>query len=154
MTRRKQKLSRSKSRTAWLAWLAWGIFGSIFLFEDTEGGSGVFAWIFTAPFWLMFAAWPLLWVWLKSRRDPALVEIDDDIAAGDAAARLVQKDGVRYAEAEGLRKTFGVEVPRSKTVRLAGGDEDFVRIDDLRELSRDAEGLRRWLEVVDSVPSP
>lgn len=155
MIRRKQKLSRSKSRTAWLAWIAWGIVGSIFVFEDTEGGSGIFAWIFTAPFWLVFALWPFLWMWLKMRNDPVLVEIDDDITAAGRTARLVQKDGIRYVETAPFADVFGVHA--AGCVRLPGGDEAFTRLDDIRELARNAGGdapVRQWLAVVDSIPSP
>ena len=155
MPRRKQKLSRSKSRTAWLAWLAWAIVGSIFMFEDTEGGSGTFALILTAPFWFVFVLWPFLWIWLKTRRDPALVEIDDDITAAGRTARLVQKEGVRYVETAPFAAAFGVAA--KGTVRLPGGDEAFTPVEDIRALvqrtAKDAP-VRQWLAVVDSIPSP
>lgn len=83
MRRRKQKFNREKSRTMWLAWCAWAVMGGIFVFEDTQGGTGWLTWTMTAPFWIAFALWPFLWLWLRSRRDEAAVEIDDDIAAGE-----------------------------------------------------------------------
>ena len=42
MTRRQQKMSPAKAKTAWLAWCAWGFLGGIFVFEDTLGGRGAF----------------------------------------------------------------------------------------------------------------
>lgn len=151
MARRQQKLSRAKSRTAWLAWCAWGVFGSIFLFEDTFGGSGVFAWIFTAPFWVMFALWPLIWVWLKTRRNEALVEADDDISTEDAACRLIQKDGLRYVERESFEKAFGILL-KGPFEKIAGGDEDFVLLASVEPLAKDNKKLQQWLELVATIP--
>lgn len=153
MPRRQQKLSFAKSRTAWLAWCAWGVFGSIFVFEDTAGGSGVFAWIFTAPFWVLFALWPFVWVWLKARRAPDLVEIDDDITAGEMTARLVQYNGVRFVEAHPFAQTFGVKLEAIETVAIPGGDETFVRLDDVRSLAENNKALAAWFETVDSLDS-
>ncbi len=155
MKRRQQKLSRSKQKTAWLAWAAWGVVGSVFLFEDIEGGSGYFSFLLTSPFWLMFAVWPFLWLWLKSRRDPALVEIDDDITAAGKTARLVQKEGVRYVESAPFSAVFGVKA--RGTVKLAGGDEDFTRLEDVRALARgrsEDDPLVVWIATVDGIASP
>lgn len=154
MARRQQKMSRAKSRTAWLAWLAWGIFGTIFVFEDTLGGSGAFAWIFTAPFWVMFAVWPFLWVWLKTRVKPEMVEADDDIVAGDVKCRLVQKDGVRYVERLSFETAFAIKL-KGPFVKLSGGDEDFVPLAGILKLTqenKENEKLKNWLTVIDSLP--
>lgn len=147
--RRKQRLSAGKSKTMWLAWLAWGIIGSIFLFEDSQGGSGVFSFILTSPFWLAFALWPFLWLWLKTRKDPAMVEIDDDITADGKTARLVLKDGVKYVQAEPFSETFRVKI--EKTVKLAGGDENFARLDELRDQAKANEAFASWLQIVDGL---
>ena len=50
----------------WLAWIAWGVIGSIFLFEDSRGGSGWLSFLLTSPFWLLFAVWPFIWLWLDA----------------------------------------------------------------------------------------
>ena len=63
----------------WLAWIAWGVIGSIFLFEDSRGGSGWLSFLLTSPFWLLFAVWPFIWLWLVTRRNDEWVEIDDDV---------------------------------------------------------------------------
>ena len=153
MARRQQKLSRAKSRTAWLAWAAWGVFGSIFLFEDTMGGSGVFAWILTAPFWIMFVVWPFLWVWLKTRRSPELVEIDDDIVAGDVKCRMVQKEGVRYVERDSFEKAFDL-VSERPFVKIPGGDEDFIAVKDIEPLAAKSEALKKWLAQLATIADP
>ncbi|MDO4938098.1 MAG: hypothetical protein Q4E62_09290 [Sutterellaceae bacterium] len=151
MARRKQKMSRAKSRTAWLAWLAWGIFGTIFVFEDTVGGSGLFAWIFTAPFWVMFAVWPFMWAYLKMRMTPEMVEVDDDIVVGETKCRLVQKDGVRYVERASFEAAFEQKLTEP-TVKLAGGDEDFVELSKVEKYAKDNEKLKNWLAVVETLP--
>lgn len=151
MPRRQQKLSSAKSRTAWLAWCAWGVFGSIFMFEDTAGGSGVFAWIFTAPFWVLFALWPLLWAWLRLRRAPGLVEIDDDITAGGATARLVQSEGIRYVEAAPFAQAFNLNLKGIETASIPGGGEVFVKLENVRPLAEGNEQLALWLTEVDSL---
>lgn len=156
MPRRLQKLSRAKSRTCWLAWCAWAVVGTIFVFEDTLGGSGTFAWILTGPFWLAFAGWPVLWLWLKhaSRTRAGWVEMDDDIRleeeGGAVVCRVVQKEGVRYVEAASFAAAFG-RLPQAGAVKLAGGDEDFVPVEAVRPLAQDHGKLRRWLEVLDSI---
>ena len=153
MTRRKQKLSRAKARTMWLAWCAWGVLGSIFLFEDTAGGTGWLSLILTGPFWLMFAAWPLLWAYLRFRKDPALVEMDDDFPAPKGTVRVVQKDGVRYAELETLAKAFGVDADQIDSVKtIEGGEERFAAFDSLRRLAGDNPDLQKWFEEMDAIP--
>ncbi len=153
MRRRKQKFNREKSRTMWLAWCAWAVMGSIFVFEDTQGGTGWLTWTMTAPFWIAFALWPFLWLWLKSRRDEASVEIDDDIAAGEVKCRLVQKGGVRYAEIDQVREEFSIQ-GRLNPVTLSGGNEAFVKLDELRPYAKENRALAAWLDVVDSLAYP
>ena len=119
MARRKQKFSREKARTMWLAWSAWLFIGGIFVFEDTQGGTGWLTWTMTAPFWLAFILWPFLWAYLATRRNPEYVEMDDDIRAGDAVCRLVQKNGVRYAEKSALDAAFDLQI-RLKTMKNFG----------------------------------
>ena len=122
MARRKQKISREKTRTMWLAWSAWLFIGGIFVFEDTQGGTGWLTWTLTAPFWLAFVVWPFLWGYLATRRNPDYVEIDDDIRTDDSVCRLVQKDGVRYAEKASLLSAFDIR-GALPTQTLAGGTE-------------------------------
>ncbi len=130
----------------WLAWCAWGVIGSIFLFEDSAGGTGWLTLILTAPFWMMFVLWPLLWAWLRLRKDPELVEMDDDFPAGDGLVRVVQKDGIRYAECASLTAAFGDQALQgAKLQKIAGGDEDFVRLQDLPG-SRSNQRLSDWLK--------
>lgn len=156
MTRRQQKMSPAKAKTAWLAWCAWGFLGGIFVFEDTLGGSGTFVWIFTAPFWALFAAWPFLWLWLRSRKADSLVEMDEDICAGDVTLRLVQKDGVRYVERGQLVKVLAAESDAltAKSETLAGGDEAFVRLENVRSLAKRSPALAQWLAVADDIADP
>jgi len=137
----------------WLAWCAWGVLGSIFIFEDTQGGTGWLAWTMTAPFWVMFALWPLLWFWLSRRRDADLVEIDDDILAEDIRCRLVQKSQIRYMEVDALKNVFGL-TSNAPHVKLTGGDEDFVALEDIRPLASDNKRLATWLNQVDSIEKP
>ena len=153
MSRRKQKFSREKARTMWLAWSAWLFIGGIFVFEDTQGGTGWLTWTMTAPFWLAFVLWPFLWAYLASRRNPEYVEIDDDIRAGDTVCRLVQKDGTRYAGKTSLDAAFHIKGALT-TCKLAGGSEDFVPLDALRRYARENDKLDVWLSVVDSIASP
>lgn len=150
MPRRIQRMSRAKARTAWLAWCAWAMFGSIFVFEDTAGGSGVFAWIFTAPFWVLFALWPFLWVWLKFRRDPHAVDIDDDITVEGLTARLVRKDGVDYVEIEPFCATFKLPEP-DEEVHLPGGNERFARLEHFRAQAAEHPQLAAWIAQVDAL---
>ena len=153
MTRRKQKLSRARARTMWLAWCAWGVIGSIFLFEDTAGGTGWLSLILTAPFWVMFALWPLLWAYLRFRNDPALVEMDDDFPAPHGAVRVVQKDGVRFAEIGSLVRAFGLDAAQVGSAQtIEGGDELFAPLDALRALSGDKSDLQKWLSELDDIP--
>lgn len=154
MARRQQKMSRAKSKTAWLAWLAWGIFGTIFVFEDTLGGSGTFAWILTAPFWVMFAVWPFLWLWLKTHVKPEMVEVDDDIVRGNVKCRLVQKEGVRYLERTSFESAFAIQLT-GPFVKLPGGQEDFIALSDIKKLAeknQTNEKLKSWLALVESLP--
>ena len=153
MARRKQKFSREKARTMWLAWSALLFIGGIFVFEDTQGGTGWLTWTMTAPFWLAFILWPFLWAYLATRRNPEYVEMDDDIRAGDAVCRLVQKNGVRYAEKSALDAAFDLK-GKLPTITLEGGDEKFVPIEALRDPAKDNEKLRTWLAAVDSIASP
>ncbi len=153
MKRRKQKFNREKSRTMWLAWCAWAVMGSIFVFEDTQGGTGWLTWTMTAPFWIAFALWPFLWLWLRSRRDETSVEIDDDIATGEVKCRLVQKGGVRYAELDQVREEFSIQ-GRLNPVTLSGGNEAFVKLDELRPYAKENRALAAWLDVVDSLAYP
>lgn len=153
MPRRKQKFSREKSRTMWLAWCAWAVMGSIFVFEDTQGGTGWLAWTMTAPFWIAFALWPFLWLRLISGRRPEYVEIDDDIAAGEKKCRLVQKEGRRYLEKTALKDVFGVD-DDLETVKLPGGNEEFVAVDSVREIAKNVPALAAWIEEVDSIAKP
>lgn len=153
MTRRKQKFSREKSRTMWLAWCAWLVIGGIFVFEDTQGGTGWLTWMMTAPFWVAATLWPFLWIWLVTRRDTAFVEIDDDIVSDTCKCRMVQKNGVRYTEKDDVTKTFAIKAPLS-SVKLEGGDELFVKIDNLRPLAKENKPLSDWIAVVDSVSFP
>ncbi|MGN1208922.1 MAG: hypothetical protein ACI4SV_01365 [Duodenibacillus sp.] len=156
MTRRQQKMSPAKAKTAWLAWCAWGFLGGIFVFEDTLGGSGTFVWIFTAPFWALFAAWPFLWLWLRTRKGASLVEMDDDIRAGDVSLRLVQKDGVRYVGREQLAKVLAAQANKlpNRSETLAGGDEAFVRLEDVRGLAQHSQPFSEWLDIVDAIADP
>ena len=146
MPRRKQHLSRRKSRTMWLAWLAWGVFGAIIQFEDTQGGSGTLSLILTSPFWLAFALWPFLWLWIRARKDPAMVDFDDYVTVEGKTTRLIIKDGKRYVEAKPFAEAFGVTT--AGTVKLAGGDEDFARLEDIRSQAEGNEALEKWLATV------
>lgn len=147
MTRRKERMSRSKSRTMWLAWLAWGIFGAIFVFEDTGGGTGWFAWLMTAPFWVCFALWPALWAWLWFRKDPEAVDFDDDLQCDGKALRVVIRNGIAYAEPEQLKALFGQSIDRSKVMKLPGGNEDFVQL----QLDEDSPEQQRLMMLVNNV---
>ncbi len=153
MARRKQKISREKSRTMWLAWSAWLFIGGIFVFEDTQGGTGWLAWTLTAPFWLAFILWPFFWAYLATRRNPEYVEIDDDIRADDSVCRLVQAGGVRYAEKASLLAAFHIRGTLPTRI-LAGGTEVFVPIDALRPFAQENKKLAAWLTVVDTIASP
>ena len=110
--------------------------GSIFLFEESRGGSGWLSFLLTSPFWLLFAVWPFIWLWLVTRRNDEWVEIDDDVISGEngeTIARFVQKDGVRYVDIDAFADTFKCsrDVP---TVTLPGGTERFARLDDVRHM--------------------
>lgn len=138
----------------WLAWIVWGVIGSIFLFEDSRGGSGWLSFLLTSPFWLLFAVWPFIWLWLVTRRNDEWVEIDDDVISGEngeTIARFVQKDGVRYVDIDAFADTFKCsrDVP---TVTLPGGTERFARLDDVRHMATGNKALTEWLAVVDSLP--
>ena len=78
-----------------------------------------------------------------------MVEIDDDITADGKTARLVQKDGVKYVQAEPFSETFRVKI--EKTVKLAGGDENFARLDELRDQAKANEAFASWLQIVDGL---
>lgn len=136
----------------WLAWSAWGVIGAIFVFEDIKGGSGWLTLLMTSPLWVAFAVWPFLWLWLRSKRDPSYVEIDDDIVAGDVKCRMVQKDGIRYMQKDDL-KLFNIE-ENLKAVTLEGGDELFVNVESVRRYAKDEPRLKAWLDVVDSLDYP
>lgn len=150
MKRRSQKLNPSKAKTMWLAWLTWGVMGSIFVFEDVSGGTGWLTLLLTAPFWLMFAVWPVLWLWLATRRNPDWVELDDDIIAGEKMARLVQHNGVRYVDMDAFSFVFGTPTDLD-FVNIPGGDERFVTIDTVRPFAKYNKPLAKWLSVVDSL---
>lgn len=150
MTRRYQRLSHARSKTCWLVWFAWAMFGSIFVMEDTRGGTGWLTWILTSPFWIAFGMWPILWLWTRFTKNPSWVEMDEDIPADGVTVRLVQKDGVRYVDAAEAARVFGL--PKTwPTIKIPGGEEDFARIEDLRPAAKDNKTLAAWLEVVDSL---
>lgn len=151
MPRRPVKFSRARARTGWLLWLFWGIFGAIFLFEDHAGGSLTLSFLLTAPLWLMFALWPLLWFWRIIRRDPTQVTIDEDIAVGENVARLVEKDGVRYVEAQPFLAVFHGEKPKAAGVKLEGGEEVFLPLEAFRAQSRTNKAMADWMAVVDGI---
>ncbi len=79
-----------------------------------------------------------------------MVEIDDDIVAGDIKARVVQSEGVRYAEKSSFEAACGVTA-QVDFVEIFVGDERLIRIDDLRSLAAGNESLRDWIAVVDSL---
>lgn len=133
----------------WLAWIAWGVFGAIIQFEDTQGGSGTLSLILTSPFWLAFAVWPFLWLWIRTRKDPTMVDFDDDVTVDGKTARLIIKDGKRYVQAESFAEIFGVKT--AGTVKLAGGDEDFVCLEDVRDQAKGNEALEKWFATVDQI---
>lgn len=149
MTRRKQKMSRAKARTGWLAWICWGIVGSIFLFEDTAGGTGWLTLILTSPFWLAFALWPFLWIALKMNKSPEYVESDEDFTFSALTLRVVQKDGVRYLEKDAVAELLAGKCS-AEPVALPGGEEVFVRLEDVRREGKSA-SFSEWLAQMDEV---
>ena len=53
----------ARRRRFWLAWALWGIFGAAVTWSGAPQGAALaMASIFTAPLWLLFVVWPVLWV--------------------------------------------------------------------------------------------
>ena len=153
MARRRQKLSKARARTAWLAWCAWGVIGSIFLFEDVAGGTGWLTMILTAPFWLMFALWPVLWAWLRLREAPESVEMDEDFPVAGKSIRVVQKDGERFAEKASFAAVFPGEAGKLKETRkIPGGDEEFFPFSAISRLAGENPELSAWLDAMERIP--
>lgn len=153
MARRRQKLSKARARTAWLAWCAWGVIGSIFMFEDAAGGTGWLTTILTAPFWLMFALWPVLWAWLRLRVNPDCVEMDEDFPADGKSIRVVQKDGERFVERASFAAVFPGQADKLQELRrIPGGDEEFVPFAAILRLAGDNPELAVWVDAMQALP--
>ena len=153
MARRRQKLSKARARTAWLAWCAWGVIGSIFLFEDAAGGTGWLTMILTAPFWLMFALWPVLWAWLRFRTAPDSVEMDEDFPVAGKFIRVVQKDGERFAEKASFAAVFPGQAKKfEETRKIPGGDEEFFPFSAISRLAGENPELSAWLDAMERIP--
>ena len=57
----------ARRRRYWLVWWLWAVFGAAVSFRGMPaGGLLIAAAVLTAPFWVLFAAWPILW--LRDRR--------------------------------------------------------------------------------------
>ena len=60
-------VSAARRRRYWLVWWLWAVFGAAVSFRGMPaGGLLIAAAVLTAPFWVLFAAWPILW--LRDRR--------------------------------------------------------------------------------------
>lgn len=52
----------ARRRRFWLAWALWGIFGAAVTWSGAPQGAALaMASILTAPLWLLFVVWPVLW---------------------------------------------------------------------------------------------
>ena len=77
--------------------------------------------------------------------------VDDDIVAGDAKARRVEKDGIRYVETAPFCEAFQCERPSVATETLAGGDEQFLPLEAFRGAAKKNKALAAWLEAADGI---
>lgn len=65
----------SRCRRGWMLWYLWGLLGTALTLEGTtveslDGAALPMAFWLSAPFWVLFAAWPFMWGWnrLRARR--------------------------------------------------------------------------------------
>lgn len=59
----KLPMPAARRRRFWLAWSLWGIFGATVTWSGApQGVTLAMASILTAPLWLLFLAWPVLWI--------------------------------------------------------------------------------------------
>lgn len=65
----------SRCRRGWMLWYLWGLLGTALRLEGTtveslDGAALPMAFWLSAPFWVLFAAWPFMWGWnrLRARR--------------------------------------------------------------------------------------
>lgn len=105
----KTPVSRSRRRRYWMVWWLWAIFGAAVSFRGMPaGGWLVVAGILTAPFWALFAAWPVLWLAdrMRARRlwaeEVAIVTAPSG-AAGEDTALPVIFGRERAADGSGVR---------------------------------------------------
>ena len=53
----------ARRRRYWLVWWLWAVFGAAVSFRGMPaGGLLIAAAVLTAPFWVLFAVWPILWL--------------------------------------------------------------------------------------------
>ncbi len=62
----------SRRRRGWMLWCLWGLLGTALTLEGTsaeslDGAALPMAFWLSAPFWTLFAAWPLMWIWDRIR---------------------------------------------------------------------------------------
>ena len=66
----KLPMPAARRRRFWLAWLLWAIFGAAVTWSGAPQGTALaMASILTAPFWLLFLAWPVLCMRDRLRAD-------------------------------------------------------------------------------------
>lgn len=146
----------SRRHRFWLAWLLWGVFGAaVTLSGAPEGAALVLAGILTAPLWLLFAAWPFLWVAdrLRSRR---LWARDVRLVVADGAGRdevtavpvIVGRDGRVVVPLEGWRAVFTEPDP----VRLGVGVLPAGTLPGVALDAMEAQAMGRVLEEAERVP--
>ena len=130
----------SRRRRFWLAWMLWAVFGAcVTLSGAPDGAALVMAGILTAPLWLLFAAWPFLWVAdrLRARRlwarDVQLVVADGDGTGrngGTAVPVIIGRDGRIAVPVRAWSAAFPGLVPERLGIRvLPAGSLPGVTLD-------------------------
>jgi hypothetical protein len=139
-------------RWGWFLWMTWAVIGIGLLGEDRSGGGFALGLVLSAPFWILWALWPLYrgWGWLARRAshsrwrdwDGSYYEFD-----GRQVRVLADGDALWFA-ADDVFDALGLAGRQRdpERGRLVAGRDGLAQHPDSGLLVFSEAGLRAWLE--------